>query len=65
MKVHLAGLEFGQVEQFVDHMKEALAGAVNGFQIRDLLIIRCCFLKEHFAVADDRVEWRSEFVAHV
>ena len=66
-KIHLASLNFRNIEHIVDEPEQVLAGAVNFLQVGDktLLAQLARVLLEHFAVTDDRVERCAQFVTHV
>src|SRR6185503_1675498 len=52
IKIHLAGLELGQIEEIVDELEQLLAGAVDALQVVDLLAAsRRRVLEQHLAVA--------------
>src|SRR4029079_3001131 len=65
--LHLPRLDLRQIEHVVDQAEEVLAGGAYLLEIGDeilrLEIFR--FLDEEIGVADDRVEWRAQLVAHV
>ena len=65
--IHLAGLDLGEIEDVVDEAEEVLAGGANSAEVGDnpILLEFRGFLDQHFAVADDGIERRAQFVAHI
>ena len=65
--VHLAGFDFGQIEDVVDQAQQVAAGAFDLLEVLDRLGVALVLgvLPQNLAVADDRVERRPQLVAHV
>jgi Bacterial protein of unknown function (DUF899) len=61
------GLDLGQIEDLIDQLQEVIAGAPNTLQGLDEVVPAEFFgvLFEHLGEADDRIEGRSQLVAHV
>ncbi len=67
LQFHLPGLDLGQVEDLVDQCEQVAAGAQDPLQRFDLFALAevARILQQHLADADDRVQRRAQFVAHV
>lgn len=66
-QLHLSCLDLGKIEYVVDQPQQMFAGDMNLFQVRyqiDMAIV-LGFLGQQFAVADNRVQGRAQFMAHV
>jgi hypothetical protein len=66
-EVHSAGLDLGEVEDVVDQPEQVLAGRVDPLEVRQGRLVASVLglFLEHLRVADDRVERRPQFMAHV
>ena len=66
-QVHLARFDLGDVQDVVDHRQQMLAGGADLLQVGNLLsaAVKLGILKQDLAVADHRVEWRAQLVAHL
>ena len=64
---HLAGLDLGEVEDVVDEPEQVLAGGLDLLEVGDDVGMARGrrVLREHLAVAEDRVQRRAQLVAHV
>ena len=65
--VHLAGLDLGQVENFVDQVQQVLCCNLDAVGVRARLLIALVvrILFQHFTVTDDRIQRRSQFVGYI
>ena len=66
MQFHPPGLDLGEVEHVVDQRQQVPAGVADLLQVGDVREVPLVghLLLQHLAVADDRVERRTEFMAH-
>ena len=67
VQIHLTGLDLGDVEHAIDQGQQMFAGGFDLREVADEAGQREVFglLAHQFAVADDGVERRAQFVAHV
>ena len=63
---HLVCLDLRQIEDVVDEREEMAAGRGDLFQFRDELVhlLFARIFDQHLAVANNRVQWSAQFVAH-
>ena len=66
-QLHLPGLNLGKIQHVVDQGEQVLARPLDLRQVRDHRLVAGVFrvLAQDLAVTDDRVERRTELVAHV
>src|SRR5215475_3462460 len=67
MKVHLSGLDFGQVEDVVDERQQMTGRAEDAVERLKLVfaVEVARILLQQLGNADNRVQWRPQFVRHV
>ena len=67
VEFNFAGLYLGEVEDVIDQGQQVAARGVDVVQVGNEGIIAKLFglLRQHFAVADDGVHWRAQFMAHI
>ncbi len=64
VKVDLAGFDFGKIEDIVDKGQQVFGSEFDRFDVLPLFgVQRSCFQQARHA--DDRVERRADFMAHV
>jgi hypothetical protein len=64
-KLHAPGLDLGEVENIVDERKQVPACAKYAIERLKVLLRRFRVLAQHLADADDGIEGRPQFMAHV
>ena len=67
VECHLAGFDFGDVEDPVDEAQHVVGCDVNLLEIdgESCQIQILGILLKHFDVADDSIKWGAQFMAHV
>ncbi len=64
MKIHLSGLDFGEIKDVVDHKEQGIPATPDRFCIIDLGIIQIG-IKQHISKTYDCVHGSAYLVAHV
>ena len=66
-RAHLSGLNLGNIQDRIDQRQQVMTGGMNLAKIGNVVLVPIFFrlLLQHFAVADNGVEWRPQLMAHV
>ena len=66
-KIHLSGLDLGQIENVVDQRQKMAGSTLDAFKRLDLIVAVefARILLQHLGHADDGIERRAQFVRHV
>jgi hypothetical protein len=65
MKLHPPRLDLGEVENVVDQSEQVPGGAEHAVERLDVLLQCLRILPQHLGDADDGVQRRTQFVAHI